>query len=445
MPPDPTGMPRGVSSHETRASLQGPGAGHEDGADRYLSWLDSCIASTAADVPDLIPSAEAAAARYVCDGEQLGITGDEGLVSEAYGRSGGFMRLSRLIRRVPSDWHGIVLCFPREWRLARDFEQIRRLLKTGRHVVVFVRRGIRARAEAASVRPHAWVNCHARAEGGLFQDAGGHWLVPTSPAASIVALWSWLGEFVAACTRLGRMPVMYESFDVPGARQRPERLRGLKFHAEPPVPMAAGHAANAYLKELTDVVGRFRSAERQNVRQAAAIAAKCVLVGRRLYVFPHNHTLLHGRIGGPHDPGHFKQLNRDWFRVRPMLRVDRGDLVLCIGYSRIYAGSDFSGFADAMRARGVLLIWSLATYNRDPLVGTAGILGDEMLIDQHWRCGDAVVECPGYDIRILPTSGVMAETVMWSVVSDMLVELRGQNTGRTLGPFGRLWRRIARG
>lgn len=105
------------------------------------------------------------------------------------------MRLSRHGRPVPSDWHGIVLYFPRESRLGRDFAQIWRL-----------------------------------------------------------------GELVAACTRLGRMPVMHERYGVPGARQRPERVRDMKFHAEPPVPMVAGYAANAHLEALADIVGRFRSA-----------------------------------------------------------------------------------------------------------------------------------------------------------------------------------------
>lgn len=442
MPPDPTGTPR-AASHEPHASLPGADGGHEGGADRYLSWLESCISSAAADVPGLIPSAEAAAAVYVRDGQQLGIFGDEGLASEAYGRSGGLMRLSRLGRTVSSDWHGVVLCFPRDGRLARDFAAIRNLVKTGRYVVMFVRPSVRARAEAAGVRPNALVTCHASAEGGLFRDSGGTWVVPTSPAASIVALWTWLGEFVAACTRLGRMPVMYQSYDVPGARHRPETFRGVRFHPELPVPMAAGHAATAYLRELADVVGRFRSAERQNVRHAADTAAASLLLGRRLYAFPHNHTLLRGRIGGPHDPGFFVQLNDDWFRARPTLQVDRGDLVFCIGYSRIYAGSDFAGFADAMRARGVRLMWSIASYDRDPARGAAAIRSDEVLIDQHWRYGDAVVDCPGYDIRILPTSGVMAETVMWCVVSDMVAELRGRHAGRPRGLLGRLLRRIA--
>lgn len=98
-----------------------------------------------------------------------------------------------------------------------------------------------------------------------------------------------------------------------------------------------------------------------------------------------------------------------------------------------------------MRARGVRLIWSLASYDRDPVLGPAGIRSDEMLIDQYWQYGDAVVDCPGYDIRILPTSGVMAETVMWCVVSEMLAELRGRHVGRPRGLASRLLRRLARG
>jgi uncharacterized phosphosugar-binding protein len=42
------------------------------------------------------------------------------------------------------------------------------------------------------------------------------------------------------------------------------------------------------------------------------------------------------------------------------------------------------------------------------------------MIDQQWHLGDAVVSCPGHDVPILPTSGVMAEAVLWSVVSDIL-------------------------
>ena len=399
------------------------------GADRFLSWLDSCIAGTAADLSELVSTAEVAAIRYVCHGWELGIFGDPGLVCEATGRSGGIMAMKRLPlagRRRPFGRQAIVLCFPRDNRLAEDFAEICAFLKAGRHVVLFGRASIRAVAEAAGVQPHAFVTSHAAEHGGLLETLRGDLIVPTDPAANIVALWAWLGEFIAACTRLGRMPTTYQSFDVPGARQRAERLRRAKFHGEAPVPMAAGQTGRHYLAELAATVDRFRRTEREPVRQAAAAAVEAKLLGRRLYVFPHNHTLLRGRFRGPHDPGYFIQLNEDWFRVKPMLPVDRGDLVFCVGYSRIYAGGDFGNFADEMRARGVRLIWSLASYQSDPVSGIAGIRDDESFIDQQWGYGDAVVACPGQEVRILPTSGVLAETVMWSVVSDMHAELCGR-------------------
>ena len=405
-----------------------PSSGRQVGADRFLSWLDSCIAGTAADVSDLVCTTEAAAARYVCDGQNLGIFGDRGLVSEAIGRSGGIIGIkwvSQPDQLVASGWQGVVLCFPRESGLHDDFTHIRDFLRAGWHVVVFGGAGVRAAAEAAGVRPHAFVRSHAAEHGGLFEDAEGRWVVPTEHAADIVSMWAWLGEFIAACTRLCRMPVIYQSYDVPGARERPERFRGMKFHAEPPVPMEAGRAARAYLADLRACLGRFRSAERQHIQQAAAAALDATRLGRRLYAFPHNHTLLRGRLGGFRDPGYFTQLNDDWFHVKPMLPVERGDLVFCVGYSRIYVGGDFGSFADDMRSRGARLIWSLASYDRDPVCGVAGVRTDEILIDQHWGYGDAVVDVPGYDVRILPMSGVMAEAVMWSVVSDMHAETAG--------------------
>jgi len=45
---------------------------------------------------------------------------------------------------------------------------------------------------------------------------------------------------------------------------------------------------------------------------------------------------------------------------------------------------------------------------------------DESFIDQHWKLGDAVVEVPGYDIKILPTSGVVTETILRMVESEIV-------------------------
>jgi hypothetical protein len=52
--------------------------------------------------------------------------------------------------------------------------------------------------------------------------------------------------------------------------------------------------------------------------------------------------------------------------------------------------------------------------------GPSAIPAGETIIWQHWAMGDAVVNVPGYDIKILPPSGVIAEAVLWMTESEML-------------------------
>jgi uncharacterized phosphosugar-binding protein len=53
-------------------------------------------------------------------------------------------------------------------------------------------------------------------------------------------------------------------------------------------------------------------------------------------------------------------------------------------------------------------------------LGVQAVGKDELFIDQHWKHGDAVVEVPGYDIPILPTSGVLTETILRMVESEIV-------------------------
>ena len=37
----------------------------------------------------------------------------------------------------------------------------------------------------------------------------------------------------------------------------------------------------------------------------------------------------------------------------------------------------------------------------------------EIHIDAYWRYGDAAVRIPGYDIKVLPASGVVTTAMLW--------------------------------
>ena len=48
------------------------------------------------------------------------------------------------------------------------------------------------------------------------------------------------------------------------------------------------------------------------------------------------------------------------------------------------------------------------------------VLPGEMYINQHWAMGDSLVTVPGYDVKILPPSGVIEDAVYWSINAEML-------------------------
>ena len=71
---------------------------------------------------------------------------------------------------------------------------------------------------------------------GLFQNR-----CPLDTVANLAALWACTGEFVAASTRRGRMPVLYQSYGLPGGLDRAKKYQGKKFHDDLTItPIAPG-------------------------------------------------------------------------------------------------------------------------------------------------------------------------------------------------------------
>ena len=89
----------------------------------------------------------------------------------------------------------------------------------------------------------------------------------------------------------------------------------------------------------------------------------------------------------------------------------------CVGYGHPFDGLVVRHCATHSREAGATLIWSMTDYKPDLI---AALPAEEIVINQHWAFGDAVVPLPGYDVKILPTSGVIAEAVVWMVHAEML-------------------------
>ena len=84
-------------------------------------------------------------------------------------------------------------------------------------------------------------------------------------------LWAWTGEFVAACTRLGRMPVLYQSYGLPGGPERGKKYQGKKFHDDLSIkPIPAGVLGREYLERIEQLLAKIGDTQLPKIIQAGA-------------------------------------------------------------------------------------------------------------------------------------------------------------------------------
>jgi len=244
--------------------------------------------------------------------------------------------------------------------------------------------------------------------------------IPIDSPVKLAALWLWTGEFVAACTRRGKMPPMYLGYAVPGGKERAAKYgRHTRFHDEAPVAVPAGQVARAYLAALRADLRAVADQEMDAIVRTASLAWETRQAGRGVYAFLHGHAV-HSSLGGPADPGYFTQANRDWLELRDDIALQSGDFMLCLGFDQPFDDEWFGNLAPRLRRDGVKLAISVTDYKQEAV---RAIPPEEPFINQHWGFGDAVVALPGYDVKILPTSGVIAETILWMVQAG--IQARG--------------------
>ncbi len=179
--------------------------------DNYLCRLRNTITQTRSNLTLLTKSANHAADEFV-SGANLWVAGQQAdFIAEASGRAGGLMSIVPLGQQTPTN-HDIVLYAVPGSLDPQVLKTVGPWQEKGATVVTF--------SSAA----------------GLY---GNHF--PIDTVANVVNLWAWTGEFVAACTRLGKMPVLYQSYGLPGGPERGKRYQGKRFHEDLAIkPISAG-------------------------------------------------------------------------------------------------------------------------------------------------------------------------------------------------------------
>jgi uncharacterized phosphosugar-binding protein len=370
-----------------------------------------CLESIDADMPRTTASADAAAALFVRSDYSICPWGDPAFVEEFTGRAGGLMAVSRIRPAERQVAKAIILVAPRQDRVESDIRQAARMKREDNLLVLFAGPVAKAAMQKTGAHFDFVIDTHASEHGGLVE-AGGRWVLPTDRAASIAALWTWTGEFVGACTRLGKMPVMWQSLSVPGAEKRAAKFRTLKFHDIRPAPMKPGLLGRGYLNALSRKLQSMRASEEKAIAAVVEKVEAATAKGRTFYVCGAGHATKHAPDQAA-DPGLFTFLTEGGAGII----FQPGDFLLCNGYDAHWLEAQLGPVSRECRRLGGTVAWSLTTYGGKPV---QGIEPGEVVIDQRWELGDALVAVPGYDVRILPASGVIAEAVLWTVAEEIM-------------------------
>jgi len=374
-------------------------AAGDDGTKLCYRQVDGGLQQLKKQLPAMTRSAELAADLYVNHDFGIAAFGDPGLVMEATGRAGGLMPLRGGNLKTADGKKTVALFFPYRPELAAELAAAAKMRKNGAMIIVFGDAGVKEATEKAGLDLNNFMPT----------GAANSLAFPVDAVLNMAALWCWTGEFVAACTRLGKMPPLYQSYSVPGSRERAAKFNGLKFHAGTPQPIPPGTLGTQYLDDLMRRLAVLNKEESEHIAAAARLAREAIAAGHAVYWSGIGHALV-GHARRIAATGRIQVLNDGWNPLNPKLQLRPGDLVLFIGYDDPSAAP-----ADAVKKAGAELVWSLTDYKMKSNAIPAG----QIFINQRWELGDAVVTVPGYDIRILPPSGILAETILGMILADL--------------------------
>ncbi len=210
---------------------------------------------------------------------------------------------------------------------------------------------------------------------------------------NVLSLWSLTGEVAAAASRAGKTLAFYQSAWMPGGNARNQSYSGLTFHKRTPKmrPVESGVLAGSYLEAIEAAVAGIAEGELAAIRKVRKAIDEHASAGKPVALVVTSHLMSGVAAKG----------NRA-YRFEPdaaqlASKISGGDYVVSLGYS----GIDDALYKAVHRA-GAGAAWALASFVKPAEPASAG----DTFLDEHWEAGDAAVTVWGYDVPILPPSGI---------------------------------------
>lgn len=377
------------------------------------------LAGIRRDLPDLVRMGEAMARPILAGGDLVPAGVAPFWPSEFSGRAGGLMglRWRDWQPRTRRDVAYFALPDPRTWDPRTD-ATLARLMKSPAQLFVIGRR--EDLAALGSTRRFAGFTGGAAPGAGLGGTGAFRPLAPLREFEQIVRGWAVAAEFIAACTRAGRMPVIWMSVWLEGAMVRnaffvkQDNLRepwsAPMFHEDRYItPLAPGRAAGEYLDLMESILATL-DGQADALARAGRWMAEAHRAGRRVRAVAVGHSypeiLRLPEKGYPIEWGHSVS---DLRRAVPR-DLREGDVALHLGYAPVDVGD-----VGRILGRGLRFIYTSPYGRPAALASRPGLLW----LDLPWRPGDACVDVPGYGVRIVPSSSGAQTMAYFAIVAEM--------------------------
>ena len=335
--------------------------------------------------------ADQVASRMIAGGT-LWLTGDQGFVLEALGRAGGLMACKWLKKPADVKPGDVVL-----YGLIRPVQPADATL---------LKAAMQAKAWCVTVGPvrPEFAQAYVRVPAPLADDPQ---RLPTISPVEAAATWAFTAELVSALTRQGKMPPMYQSVLVPGGRERNASHLKLTWEPNTPAPIPPVTLGRTYLARVSNCLRRLRATQMGKFALAGKMAAEATRAGHTAWYCSLGH-LPPELPGQPGDPMVLKPLK---LNAPDKLGdfVKSGDVILYVGYYEPYG--PWVETAHKLGAKIVTVVSGTPERRAEDM-------GADLNINGCWPFGDAVLDVPGGDVKVLPPSGVVAATAYFMLVAE---------------------------
>ena len=373
----------------------------------YLATLLAGVEGLRPRLPAISEAADQVAGRLAADGRLLLASARPDFTSEGFIRSGGLMLAEEWTPETVLSANDAVIL---GWSGApsdQELELLGELRASGALIV--------------GIGPASWAGADAQLGADLLLESeiplseavtapfGGE-SYPLVSLQNLVVLWTFTGEIVAALTRIGQMPAMYQSVLVAGARDRNARFVGSRFHQTHQVPaLLPRQVGGEYLDAIGGILRVLIEEEAGVIDRVGAICAEVLNDGRVIHAGMISHFPVY-QHGAPGDPLYMRRLARLDGESPSVAELERelesGDLFFFLGYYR----RPTQAYQVAHRA-GTRIVEVISGDGSD------GPPQPDYVIRPKWPFGDAVTRVPGYDVEILPSSGIVQTAIYWAVVA----------------------------